>query len=69
MEKMLSWLQYKEKCHGPIVCWAAALGFLVAAALVLALLFAVVGFAMWISPYLAAGLTTGVVGFLIYKQY
>lgn len=69
MEKMLTWLQYKEKCHGPVVCWAAALAFLLASVLVLALLFAVVGFAMWISPYLAAGVTLALVGFLIYKQY
>ena len=69
MEKMLSWLQRKEQSHGPIVSWTAALVFLLVSALVLALLFVVVGFAMWISPYLAAGLTIGIVGFLIYKQY
>jgi uncharacterized protein YqfA (UPF0365 family) len=69
MEKMLSWLQRKEQTHGPIVNWAAALVFLLAAAFILALLFAVVGFAMWISPYLAAGVTIGIVGFVIYKQY
>ena len=68
MEKMLSWLQYQEKCHGPIVCWAATLAFLLASVLILGLLFAVVGFAMWISPYLAAGLTLGIVGYLLYHQ-
>ena len=68
MEKMLSWLHYKEECHGPVVFWVATLVFLLASILILALLFAAVGFAMWVSPYFAALLTLGIVGYLIYQH-
>ncbi len=69
MEKMYTWLQCKHNTYGPIVCWAAALVFLLAAALSLAVLFAVVGFSMWLSPYLTVAMSMLVVGYLIYKQY
>ena len=69
MEKMFSWLQHQQECHGSIVSWVAALIFLLAATCILALLFAIVGLAMWVSPYLATGLTMLAAGFMIYKQY
>ena len=69
MEKMYAWLQCKQAAYGPVVCWAAALAFLLAAALALALLFAVVGFSMWLNPYLTVVASILVVGYLIYKQY
>jgi general stress protein CsbA len=69
MEKMFTWLQCKQECHGPIVCWAAALLFLLGSALALALLFAVVGFSMWVSPYLTAALGIALVSYLMYRQY
>jgi hypothetical protein len=65
---MFSWLQCKQEYHGPVVCWLAALFFLLASALGLAVLFAVIGFSMWISPYLTAMLSLILVTYLIYRQ-
>jgi hypothetical protein len=69
MEKMYAWLQSKQNTHGPIVTWMASIAFLVTAALGLAVLFALFGFSMWVSPYLAAAESVALVAFLIYKQY
>lgn len=69
MEKMYSWLRCKQAAYGPIVCWVAALLFLLASALALALLFAVVGFLMWLNPYLTVVASCALIGYLIYRQY
>jgi hypothetical protein len=69
MEKIYTWLQSKEDTHGPIVSWMASVAFLITAALGLALLFALFGFSMWVSPYLAGGIAVALIAFLAYKRY